>query len=227
VNRGSRAILAAATALLCSSRAALCADAAPAAPPDSVASPAAPSSNDVPWTNTPERPRLESLIPELAEHPYHLAGGTRPYEHRLSVSPGFGFFGADRLYSLRVTYHPNEWLGYEASLAHNPATAVHALIHTFSAVLRRPMPGRLQPYLSGGYGMIVVFPGLAVNASSVTKNALVAGGGLEFYVRDDLALRADLRSATLFGQQRGREGVVAYNYVQGTVGLAFYRSVRP
>ena len=182
---------------------------------------------DVPWNTEPSRPHLESLVPELAEHPYRLTPGVRPFVNRLSVSPAYGFFGSDRLYSLRLTYQPSTWLGYEASIGHNPSTSVHALLHTFSAIVRRPMSGRLQPYLTAGYGMIVVFPGLAVNASPVTKNALTAGGGLELYIRDDLALRADLRHATVFGQQRGREGVVAYDYVEGTIGLAFYRSIRP
>ena len=185
------------------------------------------ASGDVPWKAEKVQPKLESLRPELAEHPYRLASGLRPFEPRLSVSPGFGFFGADKCYSLRLAFHPSAGLGYEAAIGHTPATAVHALLHTLSVIVRRPLPGRFQPYLSAGYGMIVVFPGLAVNASPVTKNALTVGGGLELYIRDDLALRADLRHATVFGQQRGREGIVPYDYVQGTIGLSFYRSLRP
>jgi hypothetical protein len=184
-------------------------------------------SGDVPWTPVSQAPKLESLVPELAEHPYHLTDGVMPFERRLAVSPSFGYFGTDRLYRLSVTFHPTAWLGYEASFSHNPSTSVHALLHSLSAIVRRPLPGRFQPYLAAGYGMIVVFPGLAVNAVSVTKNAVTAGGGLDVFIRDDLAIRADLRHATVFGQQRGREGVVAYDYVQGTIGFAFYRSLRP
>ena len=171
--------------------------------------------------------RLESLVPELADHPYRLEPGRRQFVNRFSISPGYGTLGSNRFFTLRAAYNPNQWLGYEAALGHNPAHAVHAVLHTLSAIVRRPSSGRMQPYLAGGYGMMIVFPGQATNAASVTKNALVMGGGLELYIRNDLALRADLRDATVFGQQRGREGVVAYDYLQGTIGLAFYRSIRP
>jgi hypothetical protein len=101
------------------------------------------------------------------------------------------------------------------------------VLHTLTAIVRHPLPGRFQPYLSGGYGMILVFPGQSINADPVTKNAIALGGGLEFYIRSDLALRAEVNNATVFGRQSGREGVVTYNYLQETIGLAFYRSIRP
>jgi opacity protein-like surface antigen len=170
---------------------------------------------------------LEPLNPEIAAHPYRLAPGVREYEHRLSVSPAFGTFGSDRMFAFRVTYNPTDWLGYEASLAHTPGQSVHAVLHTVNAVVRHPFTGRFQPYLTAGYGMIIVYPGQAVNALPVTKNTLAAGGGLEMYIRSDLALRGDLRHATVFGGQRDQDGIVAYPYTQATVGLAFYRTVRP
>ena len=172
-------------------------------------------------------PPLEALNPELASHPYRLESGPRPFEHRLSVSPAYGYFGSEELYTLRIGYNPDAWLGYEAQLGHNPGRSVHAVIHSVSAVLRHPFPGRFQPYVSAGYGMVMVFPGLAVNAKPVTKNALAVGGGLEMYIRSDLAVRAEMRHATVIGSQRDREGIVAYEYAQGTIGLAFYRSIRP
>jgi hypothetical protein len=175
----------------------------------------------------PARPKLEALNPELAEHPYRLAPGVRPFQHRFSFSPAFGTFGSNELYSARLTYSPSPWLGYEASLGHTPGQSTHAVIHQLSALLRVPLPGRLQPYLSGGYGMIVVFPGPSLNADPVTKNALAYGGGLELYIRDDLSLRAEMRGATVFGRERDREGVVVYDYLQQTVGLAFHRTIRP
>jgi hypothetical protein len=61
----------------------------------------------------------------------------------------------------------------------------------------------------------------------VTKNALAIGGGLEFYIRGDLAIRADLRHDTVLGRERDKEGTVAYQYFQQSIGLAFYRSIRP
>lgn len=170
---------------------------------------------------------LQPLVPAISAHPYHLDPGVRPYQYRLSVSPAYGFLGSGDLFSFRLAYNPNQWLGYEAALGHNPGHSVHAVLHTFSAILRRPLPGRLQPYLCAGYGMVIVFPGQSLNAAPVTKNAVALGGGCEWFIRNDLALRGDLREATVFGSQRAQPGVVLYDYVQGTIGLAFYRSVRP
>ena len=170
---------------------------------------------------------LEALVPELAEHPYRLAPGVRPFQNRLAVSPAYGLLGSKRLFALRVTYHPSQWLGYEWSIGHNPGQSVHAALHMLSVIARRPLPGRFQPYAAVGYGMMLVFPGESINAAPVTKNALAIGGGLEFYIRGDLAIRADLRHDTVLGRERDREGTVAYQYFQQSIGLAFYRSIRP
>jgi hypothetical protein len=170
---------------------------------------------------------LEHLVPDLATDPYRLEPGPRRFLHRLCFSPGYGSLGAQRLFIFRLAYNPNPWLGWEASLAHNPGQSVHAVLHSLEAVVRRPWPGRFQPYLIGGYGMAMVFPGRSLNADPVTKNTLSLGGGLECYVRSDLALRAETQYATVFGKQKDRQGVVAYDYLQSTIGLAFYRSIRP
>lgn len=170
---------------------------------------------------------LEALVPELAEHPYRLAPGVRPFQNRLAVSPAYGMLGSKRLFALRVTYHPSQWLGYEWSIGHNPGQSVHAALHMLSVIARRPLPGRFQPYAAVGYGMMLVFPGESINAAPVTKNALAIGGGLEFYIRGDLAIRADLRHDTVLGRERDKEGTVAYQYFQQSIGLAFYRSIRP
>lgn len=176
----------------------------------------------------PGRPRkLEPLVPALAEHPYRMSPGPRGYLHRLAFSPGFGALGDEREFVFRLAYYPNAWLGYEASLNHNPAQSVHAALHSLSAVVRRPFPGRFQPYLAAGYGMYMVFPGRSLNADPVTKNAVSAGGGLEVFIRDDLALRGDMRRATVFGREKNREGVVTYDYLEQSIGLVFYRSVAP
>lgn len=175
----------------------------------------------------PKKRALEPLVPALALHPYSLESGVRPFAHRFSVSPGFGSLGSERLFVLRVAYNPNAWLGYEGSLAHNPSQAVHAVLHTFNVIVRRPLPGRLQPYLSGGYGMMVVLPGRSVNADPVTKNALAAGGGLELYIRNDLALRAEMRRMTVIGRQQNRDELVGLDYREQTIALAFYRSLQP
>ena len=168
---------------------------------------------------------LEHLVPELASGSYAMTPGVRTFRHRLSFSPGFGSLGAERLFTFRLAYYPDQWLGWEGAFDHNPAQSVHAAIHSLSAILRRPLPGRFQPYLSAGYGMVMVFPGQSLNADPVTKNVLSVGGGLEVYIRNDVALRAEARRATVIGRQRDEDGVVAYDYVQQTIGLSFYRSL--
>jgi hypothetical protein len=184
-------------------------------------------------TDDPDEPipnhgtRLVHLVPEIGEHPYRLAPGARPFAHRIAFSPAFGNLGADRVFAFRAAFHPSSWLGYEWALEHNPSQSVHAVLHSIGITARRPLAGRWQPYLSGGYGMMMVFPGRSLNAAPVTKNALYGGGGLEFYIRSDLALRADARSATVFGRQRDRDGVVAYDYFEWTTGFTFYRSIQP
>lgn len=168
---------------------------------------------------------LEHLVPELAENPYALESGERKFLHRMSFSPAWGRLGTERLFAFRIAYNPNRWLGYEGQIAHNPGKAVHAMLHSVHAVLRYPLPGRFQPYGIVGYGMTTVFPGQSLNADPVTKNTLSYGGGLELYVRSDLAIRAGLQHATVFGGERGRDGIVAYDYLQQTIGLSFYRSI--
>jgi hypothetical protein len=170
---------------------------------------------------------LEALVPGMAGGSYRMTPGPRPYRNRLAFSPGFGTLGNERLFVFRLAFNPNEWLGYEAALNHNPAQSVHAVHHSLSAIVRRPFPGRFQPYVAASYGMFMVFPGRSLNADPVTKNALSAGGGLEFFIRDDLALRGDLRRATVFGREKDREGVVAYDYLEQSIGLVFYRSITP
>ncbi len=105
------------------------------------------------------RAGLEALVPDIATEPYRLEPGTRPYLHRFSLTPGYGSLGSEALFTLRLAYNPNSWLGYEGSLGHNPGQSVHAVLHSVSALVRYPLPGRFQPYVSLGYGMMMVSPG--------------------------------------------------------------------
>ena len=134
----------------------------------------------------------------------HLTEGKRRFERHFSVSPAVGKLGTDDLFALRLAYNPVAWLGWEISLGHNPASSLHSLIHTFNALLRYPLAARFQPYGTLGYGMMTVYPGQAVKADPVTKNTVTIGGGLELYVRDDVALRGEMRMATVIGQDPGR-----------------------
>jgi len=168
---------------------------------------------------------LTYLVPELEGAGFKVSNDKDRFKHRMSFSPAFGQLGTQDLFEFRIGYAPNTWLGYEISLGHNTASSLHAMLHTFSVILRYPLPWRLQPYGSIGYGMMTVFPGKAINADPVTKNTLVAGGGLEFYVRDDVAIRGEVRGATVLGQELGTDGTVAYSYNVYTIGFAFYRSL--
>jgi len=192
-----------------------------------LARPQAARAADAPTDSTVYVNGLEALRPEAARAPFALSTGVRPFRNRLSVSPGYGVLGRDRLFVLRAAYHPSSWLGYEAALGHDPGQSVHAILHSFSVLLRWPLTGRLQPYAAAGYGMVMVEPGPAINAKPVTKNALTGGAGLEWFIRDDLSLRSEVRQAAVFGEQRGQTGVVVYDYTQATIGVSFYRSIRP
>lgn len=167
----------------------------------------------------------EYLVPELADSPFKITEGPRPYQHRLAFSPATGQLGSNPLYSMRVSYNPNAWLGWEAAIGHNPGEGVHALTHSLSAQVRYPLPWRLQPYGSLGYGMIFVYPGEALNADPVTSNVLYAGGGLEFFIRNDLAVRAEMRSATVLDTTGSDGETVAFDYGEATWGLSFYRGL--
>jgi hypothetical protein len=168
---------------------------------------------------------LRYLVPDLAEDPFRLDDGRRPYRNRISFSPAYGSLGSERLYAIRLAWNPNAWLGWEASVGHNPGQSVHAVLHTLDAVVRHPFPGRLQPYLCAGYGMMLVYPGESFNADPVTANVLAAGGGLEIYVRNDLAIRAETRAISALSGDEREDGTVAYRYGEFTIGLSFYRGL--
>lgn len=161
----------------------------------------------------------------LGDDSFRVSNGPRAFENRLSFSPAWGALGSERLFALRFAWNPNPWLGWEASLGHNPGESVHALLHTIDAVLRRPLRGRVQPYVRAGYGMMLVYPGDSFNADPVTANVLAAGGGVEMYLRDDLAIRGEARSITALGGDARDDGTVAYQYGEFTIGLSFYRGL--
>ncbi len=165
------------------------------------------------------------LVSEMESGSTRISPGPRQFERYLAFSPAVGKLGDNDLFVVRLAFNPNQWLGYEISLGHNPASSLHALLHTFNVLFRYPFPGRFQPYASVGYGMMTVYPGKAIQADPVTKNILAYGGGLEIYLRDDVALRGELRSANILGQYRGLDETVAYTYPEYTIGLVFYRGL--
>jgi opacity protein-like surface antigen len=172
-----------------------------------------------------EKPGLIYLVPDMQENRYAVTDDPERFMNRIAFSPGYGQLGSNELFSFRFSYSPNTWLGYEVALGHNPAASLHALMHTFSAQLRYPLPGRFQPYGTLGYGMMTVYPGRTINADPVTKNTLTYGGGLEVYLRNDVSLRGEIRGATVLGQQIRVDGTVAYDYREYTIGFAFYRKL--
>lgn len=191
--------------------------------PDSSQTSAAAASSSIDTTTTSDG--LIYLVPSMEGSDFHVTNDRNRFKHRISFSPAYGQLGSQNLFAFRVGYSPNTWLGYEVSFGHNPASSLHGLLHTFNVILRYPLSGRFQPYATVGYGMMTVYPGQAISADPVTKNALTAGGGLEIYIRDDVALRGELRGATILGQQLNTEGTVAYDYREYTIGFAFFRSL--
>ncbi|MEZ5064485.1 MAG: hypothetical protein R3B81_07090 [bacterium] len=167
----------------------------------------------------------EYLVPALADDPFHVGDGPRPYRSRIAFTPGGGSLGGDRFYALRASYNPASWLGWEASISHTPGEATHAALHTFSALVRHPLPWRAQPYARAGYGMILVYPGQSIKADPVTENALTLGGGFELYVRDDVALRFETNAVTVIGGERDSDESVAYQYRETFFALSFYRGL--
>ncbi len=168
---------------------------------------------------------LTYLVPEMKDAGWKVTDDRNRFKHRISFSPAYGKLGSENLFAFRIGYSPNTWLGYEASLGHNPASSLHGMLHTFNMILRYPLSGRFQPYATVGYGMMTVYPGQAINADPVTKNAITGGGGLELYIRNDVALRAEVRGATVLGQQLHTKGTVAYDYLEYTIGFSFFRSL--
>lgn len=150
--------------------------------------------------------------------------GRQPAAGHLALTVSAGQLGDDPLYNLRLAYFAQDWLGLEATVAHNPAGSVHAALHYANATALLPNLSRLRPFATAGLGMIHVFPGTAINANSVTKLLLNAGGGTHVFLRDDLALRLEARSFTVLDQQEAHRG--AYHYVEWSGGLTFYRSLR-
>lgn len=156
-------------------------------------------------------------------HDLRFSGRRHPAGH-LALTTSGGRLGDEPIYNLRVAYFGREWLGLEATLAHNPASDVHAALHYANATALLPNLSRLRAFATAGLGIIHVFPGTAINANSVTKLLVNAGGGTHVFLRDDLALRFEARSFTVLDQQEAHRG--AYHYFEWSGGLTFYRSLR-
>lgn len=149
-----------------------------------------------------------------------FSGRRQPPGH-LTMTASAGQLGGDPLYNLRLGYFAGSWLGLEGTIAHNPAGALHAVLHYANATALLPNLSRLRPFTTAGLGIIHVFPGSSVNATSVTKMLVNAGGGLHVFLRDDVALRLEARSFTVLDQQEAHRGT--YHYVEWSGGLTFYR----
>jgi opacity protein-like surface antigen len=201
------------------------ADSTAAATPDTLRASAPSSTTPAAKSAAGHNADITYLVPALKDAGYSVSRNPARFLHRVSFSPAYGQFGENELFAFRFGYSPNTWLGYEVALGHNPADGLHALMHTFNVLVRKPLPGRFQPYATLGYGMLTVYPGQAVNADPVTKNALTFGGGLELYIRDDVAIRGEIRGASVLGQELNSPGTVAYDYREYTIGFAFYRSL--
>lgn len=150
-----------------------------------------------------------------------LPADAGPVAGDVALGVGAGMLGADPVYALRLAYFALPWLGFEATLGHNPSGSEHAVLHYANAVGRLHHQGRLRPFVTAGLGTIEVFPGIAVNAKPVTKLLLDAGAGTHLHLRDDVALRFEARSFTILDQQEGHRG--AYHYLEWSCGVTFSR----
>ncbi len=142
---------------------------------------------------------------------------------QLAFSVTAGQFGTDRFYGLQLAFYPTSRFGLEATLAHNPSSATHAALHHASGIVPLRRSGVLRPYAVAGLGTIQVFPGTAINAKTVTKLLLHAGGGLQVHARDDIAFRFESRTAGIVDSQEDHRGLLGY--LQWNVGVTFYRSL--
>ena len=165
----------------------------------------------------------EFLVPDMEGRGLSVEPGPRPYLDRLGFSPGLGRLGSEPYYVVRASYNPSRFMAWEAHLGHNPSESVHALVHALHLQLRWPLPWRAQPYLSVGYGMMLVFPGRVFQADPVTENQVGVGAGLEFYLRDDVALRGEIRGTSIVGSSARDAG--GQDYREVTLGLVFYRTI--
>src|SRR5262245_32429136 len=84
----------------------------------------------------PKKNTTTYLVPELEDAGYSFNLDKEHFAHRIGFSPAYGALGDNELFAFRISYSPNTWLGYEASLGHNPAEGLHALLHTFNVLLR-------------------------------------------------------------------------------------------
>lgn len=141
----------------------------------------------------------------------------------LGFSVTAGEFGSEPLYSFQLAFFPARRFGLEATLAHNPSSNTHAAVHHVSGITPLFTWGRLRPFVSAGLGTIQVFPGTSINAKSVTKLLLHAGGGAHLFLRDDIALRVEGRSSGVLDQQEEHRGTLGF--AQWSVGLTFYHSL--
>ena len=141
----------------------------------------------------------------------------------VAFSVDAGQLGQDPVYDLRLAFFPIHRLGLEATLSHSPASGVHAALHHFGALVPVATVWRLRPFATAGMGTIQVFPGTAVNATTVTRLSVAAGGGAHFFVRDDVALRFEGRSFVVLDQQEEDRGTL--QFTQWSVGLTFFRAL--
>ena len=164
-----------------------------------------------------------SAVEAATKTPSRTSVVLRDQTGNVSFSVNAGQLGQDPVYDVRLAFFPIPHLGLEATLAHNPASGVQAVVHQLGALVPVGTLWRLRPFAAVGMGTIQVFPGAAVNATTVTRLSFAAGGGVHFFVRDDVALRFEGRTFVVLDQQEESRG--ALQFTQWSVGLTFYRAL--
>ena len=59
------------------------------------------------------------------------------------------------------------------------------------------------------------------------QNQLGIGAGLEFFLRDDIALRTEIRGTSVIGSPPDGQSTESYEYREFTVGMTFFRTLGP
>ena len=91
-----------------------------------------------------------TTVPSAHDATAPPSAGLRDLTGNLSFTAAAGQFGAQELYSLQLAFHPNRYLGLEATLAHNPASGVHAALHHFGALVPVGSLWRIRPFVTAG-----------------------------------------------------------------------------
>ncbi len=145
----------------------------------------------------------------------------------LELTPAAGRLGEAPLFAARAAYRLSPRLALEAELDHVLGQQVSALQHAAGLRWRAVELGRAEGFLGAGFGTFTAQAGGAVGAKSVTRSALRLGGGVLWWLRDDIGFRLDGRHHRIFLHQPTTTGTYSLTANELSVGLVFARQLAP